>query len=99
MPLAVATTLVCPELLVDAVLGLSAAEAPEPGAEKTTDAARMALPKLSLTVATRGAANALPVKVACPPPLVATSEAAAPGLLVSAKLAGVVTPGALAVTA
>ena len=31
--------------------------------------------------------------------LVAISEAAAPAMLVSAKLAGVVTPGALAVTA
>lgn len=61
--------------------------APKSGAANVTDTPLTGFPPASLTVATSGAANAVPTAVPCPLPLVAVMEAAPPAELVSEKLA------------
>jgi len=72
--------------------------APLDGAVKVTVTPLTALPPLSLTVATRGAAKAVLMVALCGVPLVAAIEAAGPGLFVSEKFAGLATPATVAVT-
>jgi hypothetical protein len=73
-------------------------EAPLAGAANVTIAPLTGLPPESLTVATRGLLKAVLMVVLCELPLLARIEAAAPAMLVSAKLAGVDTPVTFAVT-
>jgi hypothetical protein len=68
------------------------------GAVNVTLAPGTALPKLSLTVATRALPNAVFTVVLCPDPDVTVMLAAAPATFVSVKLAAVLTPLAAAVT-
>jgi hypothetical protein len=72
--------------------------APDAGAVKVTTRSGTGLPPLSRTVATSRFANGWPAGVLCPDPLVAAIEAGGPAVFVSAKLAGVWTPAAAAVT-
>src|SRR5215471_21168785 len=72
--------------------------APLTGAVKVTTTPLSGFPPLSFTVATSGAANAVPIVALCGVPLVATMEAAVPGLFVSEKFAGIATPATVAVT-
>jgi hypothetical protein len=72
--------------------------APETGAVNVTVTPCTGLPPLSFTVATRGAANAVLMAALCGVPLVAVIDAAVPAVLVSAKLAEVVTPPTVAAT-
>lgn len=72
--------------------------APLDGAVKVTVTPLTALPPLSFTVATKGAAKVELMVVLCGVPLVAAIEAAGPGLLVSEKFAGAATPATVAVT-
>jgi hypothetical protein len=66
--------------------------APEAGAAKITVTPLTGLLLASVTVATNGLANAVPTMALCPPPPVAVSFAAAPAVLVKAKLTGVNVP-------
>jgi hypothetical protein len=89
-----------PDALVVAVLTLPANVplGPLAGAVNvTTVPAPTGLPFESLTVTTRGA-KAVPTAMLCGVPLVAVTEAAAPTVLVSRKLAGVATPETVAAT-
>jgi len=90
-----------PEALVTAVLTPPAKVplGPEPGAVNVTVTPLTGLPLASFTVATNGAAKGVVTAALCPEPLVAVIDAAGPAVLVSAKLAGVATPGTEAVTA
>src|SRR6266849_5016960 len=72
--------------------------APLPGAVNVTTAPLTGFWPLSSTVATRGAANAVLIAALCGVPLVAVIEAAGPAVFVRLKLAGVDTPGTVAVT-
>jgi hypothetical protein len=63
--------------------------APEAGGVNVTTTPLTGLLPASVTVATRGAANAVPMVALCGLPLVAATLAGAPTLLVSAKLADV----------
>ena len=72
--------------------------APDAGAVNVTVTPCTGLPPLSFTVATSGAANAVLIAALCGVPLVAVIDAAAPAVLVSAKLAAVVTPATVAAT-
>jgi hypothetical protein len=72
--------------------------APLVGAVNVTNTPLTGLFPASVTVATKGAANAVLIAVLCPDPLVATTLAAGPTLFVSAKLAGVATPETEAAT-
>ena len=72
--------------------------APLEGAVKVTVTPLTGLPDASMTVAWRGVANTVLTVVVCGVPPVAAIEAAAPGALVSEKVAGVVTPATDAVT-
>jgi hypothetical protein len=72
---------------------------PDVGAAKVTDAPLTGFELLSVTVATRGFVNCVLTSALCPLPLVAVTVAAAPAVLVRLKLAGVVAPEVVAVTA
>jgi len=72
--------------------------APPAGGVNVTTAPLTALPPLSFTVATKAAANAVPIEAPCGVPLVAVILAAGPALFVSEKFAGVATPATVAVT-
>jgi hypothetical protein len=87
----VATTIV-------AVLLLKTPDAPDPGAVNVTFTPGTGLFPASVTVATKGAPNAVLIAVLCPEPLVTTTFAAGPTLFVSEKFAGVATPATAAVT-
>jgi hypothetical protein len=84
--------------IVDAGVVANVALAPEAGAVKVTETPLTGLLLASVTVATNGLANAVLTVAVCPPPLVALRCAAAPAVLVKAKLAGV-SPEIVAVTA
>jgi hypothetical protein len=71
--------------------------APLPGAVKVTVTPLTGLFPASVTVATKGAANALLIAALCPEPLVTTTFAAGPARFVSTKFAEVA-PVALATT-
>jgi hypothetical protein len=71
--------------------------APLAGGVKVTNTPLTGLFPESVTVATKGAANAVLIAVLCPEPLVTATFAAAPALLVSEKFAEVA-PVALATT-
>jgi hypothetical protein len=71
--------------------------APEAGGVKVTTTPLTGLFPASVTVATRGAANAVLIVAVCGVPLVAVTLAAGPAVLVKAKFAEVV-PVALATT-
>src|SRR5260370_834757 len=66
--------------------------APLPGAVNVTNTPLTGLFPASVTVATKGAANAVLIAALCPDPLVTTTLAAGPTVFVSEKLAGVATP-------
>src|SRR6266849_2388679 len=72
--------------------------APLPGAVNVTNTPLTGLFPASVTVATKGAANAVLIAALCPDPLVTTTLAAGPTVFVSEKLAGVATPATDAVT-
>ncbi len=72
--------------------------APLPGAVNVTTTPLTGLFPASVTVATKGAANAVLIAALCPDPLVTTTLAAGPTVFVSEKLAGVATPATDAVT-
>jgi len=72
--------------------------APLAGALNVTVTPTTALPPASFTVATSGAANAVPSVALCGVPLVAVMLAAGPALFVSEKLAGAATPATVAAT-
>jgi hypothetical protein len=72
--------------------------APLAGALNVTTTPLTGLFPASLTVATRGAANAVLIVALCGVPLVAVTLAAAPAVFVSEKFAGVATPATVAVT-
>jgi hypothetical protein len=72
--------------------------APVAGAVKVTVTPATRLPPLSFTVATSGAANAVLMAALCGVPLLAVIDDAVPAVLVSAKLAAVVTPATVAAT-
>jgi hypothetical protein len=65
--------------------------APAPGAVNVTLTPGTALFPASVTVAAKGAANAVLIVALCGVPLVAVTLAAAPGVFVSAKFAEVKT--------
>ena len=71
--------------------------APEDGAVKVTITPLVGVPPV-ITVATSGAANAVPTGALCGVPLVAAMVALGAAALVRLKLAGVAAPGAEAVT-
>jgi len=101
VPLAVNTAAVAtPLALVVAVLTPPAKVplAPLDGAANITVAPLTAFPPLSFTVACNCTANAVLTAAFCGVPAVAVIEAAAPGLFVSEKLAGLPTPATVAVT-
>jgi hypothetical protein len=77
---------------------LNAPPGPEVGAVNVTMTPLTGLPAASSTVACKAVAKAVPAGLVCALPPVAAILAAAPGRLVSAKLAGVETPAAVAVT-
>src|SRR5512136_836820 len=68
------------------------------GAVNVTVTPPSRLPPLSLTVAFNVVANAVPIVAFCGVPAVAVTDAGDPGLFVSAKFAGVATPGTDAAT-
>src|SRR5712691_11650599 len=72
--------------------------APLPGAVNVTTTPLTGLFPASVTVATKGAVNAVLIAALCPDPLVTTTLAAGPTVFVSEKLAGVATPATDAVT-
>jgi hypothetical protein len=72
--------------------------APVAGAAKVTTTPLTGLPPESFTVAWSALAKAVLIVADCGVPAVAVMDAGVPGVLVSAKVAGVPTPGALAVT-
>ncbi len=72
--------------------------APLAGGVNVTTTPLTALPPLSFTVATKGAANAVLMAALWGVPLVAATLAAGPGLSVRGKFADVATPGTVAVT-
>jgi hypothetical protein len=72
--------------------------APLPGAVNVTLAPDTALPKLSVTVATKALPNAVFTVVLWPEPDVTAMFAAAPATFVSLKVAAVLTPLAAAFT-
>ena len=72
--------------------------APAPGAANVTITPASPLLPASRTVTWSGAGKAAPIAVVCGVPPVATIDAAAPAVLVSAKVTGVATPAILAVT-
>jgi hypothetical protein len=72
--------------------------APLPGAVNVTNTPLTGLFPASVTVATKGAPNAVLIAALCPDPLVTATLAAGPTLFVSEKLAGVATPDTDAVT-
>src|SRR5258706_14700940 len=77
------------------VVGLAlvgTALAPLPGALKVTVTPLTPLPKLSATLAWNAVPNAVLTVVLCGVPPVALIVVAAPGVLVTLKLAGVATP-------
>ena len=95
---AVAVTLAWPSAPVVAGEPVRVAEAPDAGAAKVTLTPGTGLPKASLTTTTSGAAKPVATVAVWPEPETTATDAAAPGVLVSAKLAGAVTPAAEAVT-
>jgi hypothetical protein len=72
--------------------------APVAGAVKVTVAPLIRFWPLSTTVTAKGAGNAVLIGALCGVPLVGSTEAGAPAVLVRLKLAGVGTPTAAAVT-
>src|ERR1700730_8944667 len=72
--------------------------APLVGAVNVTSTPLTGLFPASVTVATKGAVNAVLIDALCPEPLVATTLAAGPALFVSEKFAGVATPATVAET-
>src|SRR4051794_22423705 len=89
-PLALVTAVVTPPA--------KAPLAPLPGAENVTVTPATGLLLASRTVACKAVPNAVAMVVLCGVPAVLVIDAAAPATLVSAKLAGVATPAAIAVT-
>jgi hypothetical protein len=89
-----------PEAFVAAVFTPPAKvpDAPLLGGANDTIAPLTALPPPSFTVTVRRPPNAVLTVALCGVPLVAVIDAAAPAVLVSAKVAGVETPATLAVT-
>ena len=85
-------------LVVAVLLPAKLPLAPDAGAVNVTVTPCTGLPPLSFTVATSGAANAVLMAALCGVPLLAVIVAAVPAALVSAKLAGVLTPATLAAT-
>ncbi len=94
---AVAVTCVWPEALV-AAAAVVEADAPEAGAVYVTVAPGMLLPYWSFTTTTSGAAKAPATTWLCGVPLTTAMLAAAPAVLVSAKVTPVPTPVTVAVT-
>ena len=97
-----AVAVATPELLVVAVTveapPAKVPLAPEPGAVNVTVTLGTVFPLLSFTVADSAVAKAWATVALCGVPAVAVIDAAAPGTLVRAKLAGVPTPETVAVT-
>jgi hypothetical protein len=89
-----------PDAFVTAVFAFPAKAplAPAAGGLNVTVTPLSKLPPASFTVASRRFANAVLTPALCGVPPVAVIDAAGPGLFISAKLAGVVTPAADAVT-
>jgi hypothetical protein len=89
-----------PEAFVVAVLTPPANVplAPDAGGVNVTTTPLTGLFPASVTVATKGAANAVLMVALCGVPLVAVTFAAAPAVFVSAKFAGVATPVTVAAT-
>ncbi len=90
-----------PDALVVAVFTPPAKvpEAPLLGAANVTVTPLTPLPPEVCTVTDSVLANAVLIVVLCGVPPAAVTDAAAPAVLLSAKLAGVATPATLAVTA
>jgi hypothetical protein len=72
--------------------------APFDGAVNVTLTLDTKFPDASFTIACNAVANAVVIVADCPPPVVAVTEAGAPGLLVRLKLALALTPPTDAVT-
>jgi len=72
--------------------------APLEGAVNVTVTPLIVFPPLSLTVATKGAANVVLIVAVCGVPLVAVTLAGGPAVFDKEKFAGVATPATVAVT-
>src|SRR5258705_44491 len=88
-----------PALVVTMGLAPKAPEAPAPGAANVPLTPDIPLPTESATLACNAVANAVLTCALCGVPAVALMLVAAPGLLVSEKLAGNATPLTVAATA
>jgi hypothetical protein len=95
---ALIVSLAWPVAPVVTVVRMPSVLAPLDGAVNVTLAPDTALPKLSVTVATKALPNAVFTVVFWPEPDVTAIFAAAPATLVSVKLAAVLTPLAAAIT-